>query len=230
MTLERAAVALENTFDPTESLQRRCVVREVMRRAERGLKTVLVVGTGAHRERHDAARAEEMGPLADPLAKAIVLNSGAIEAAALLSRSLAAMGVSVAQLDPRLAAPTTSGHALDARPRHADARWYERTLTKVDVIVVPGGIGLDADRRATSLGEDGAALTAAFLADALALDLVLPRRVAGSSLEQIPGRKARLLARDRGVRVRIIEPHRTEQRLPAAGPLRRLANTRAVPA
>ncbi|MEQ8770572.1 MAG: hypothetical protein RIB60_08695 [Phycisphaerales bacterium] len=230
MTLERAAVALESTFDPAESLQQRCIVREVMRRAERGLKTILVVGASGARERADAARAEEMGPLADPLARAIVLNSGAIEAAALLSRSLAAMGVSVAQLDPRLAAPTTTGHALDARPRHADARWYERTLTKVDVVVVPGGVGLDADRRATNLGEDGAALTASFLADALAIDLVTPRRNAGEALEQIPGRKARLLARDRNVRVRVVEPGRAQRSTAQPGPLRRLADRRAVPA
>lgn len=230
MSLEQATVVLENTFDPAESLQHRCIIREVMRRTERGLKTVLVVGASASRDRSDAARAEEMGPLADPLARAIVVNSGAIEAAALLSRSLAALGVSVAQMDPRVAAPTTTGHALDARPRHADARWYQRTLGKVDVIVVPGGVGLDADRRPTNLGQDGAALSAAFLADTLALDLVVPRLDSGDALQQIPGRKARLLARDRKTRVRVLDANGLQRSAYAAGPMRRLANAFAVPA
>ncbi len=230
MTLERAAVALEPIFNPAESVQHRCVVREVMRRAERGLKSILVVGASPEREAAGAARAEAMGPLADPLAKAIVLNAGAIEAAALLSRSLAAMGVSVAQLDGRVAAPTTTGNALDARPRHADARWYERTLGKVDVIVVPGGVGLDADRRATNLGEDGASLTAAFLADALALDLIVPGTGVSAVAGGVLGRKARLLARDRGVRVRAIETRQVERTCWQPGPMRRLAGGRAVPA
>ena len=132
MTLERAAVALEPTFNPAESVQHRCVVREVMRRAERGLKTILVVGASPEREAAGAARAEAMGPLADPLAKAIVLNAGAIEAAALLSRSLAAMGVSVAQLDARVAAPprraTRSTPARGTRTRAGTSgRWARWT-------------------------------------------------------------------------------------------------------
>ena len=95
---------------------------------------------------------------------------------------------------------------------------------------MPGGVGLDADRRATNLGEDGASLTAAFLADALALDLIVPGTGALASSEGVLGRKAKLLARDRGVRVRAVESRQVERACWQPGPLRRLAGGRAVPA
>ena len=96
------------------------------------------------------------------------------------------------------------------------------------MIVVPGGVGLDADGQATNLGEGGAALTAAFLADALAVDLIVPRIGAGSALDQVPGRKARLLARDRRVHVRVIEPAGAAPAGWRAG--QQVAGSRAVPA
>ncbi|GJM18476.1 MAG: hypothetical protein DHS20C14_06890 [Phycisphaeraceae bacterium] len=202
MNLDQTAVALANSFD-SSGAEAQGVIHEVAMRAACGLKTILVVGPSRHRAAIDARRADEMGPLADPSARAIVLNSGATEAAAWASRALAAAGVAVAQLDPRKAAPVTSGHTLDARPRHVDSRWFERTLGKVDVVVVPGGVGVDEDRRPTTLGETGAALSAVFLADALALELVVEGDGATPALDQVPGRKAKLLARDRGVTVRV---------------------------
>lgn len=199
MTLDRATIILTDAYDAASSAAQIATVEHC---AKMGQKVILVVRPSASREEADLRRADALGPSSDPLARAIVLNAGPIEVASRLSQTLADRGLSVALVDARRAAPVTRGHPLDAQPRHIRGGWFERIFRHADIIVVPGGVGLDDEGRATHLGEGGASLTAVFLADALALPLMLassdPDRPAE---EQLRSRKARLLARDRGVRV-----------------------------
>lgn len=230
MNLDRATIILTDPYDaPSAAAQIAAVERCVLQ----GHKVVLVARVSASRQEADLRKADTLGPSADPLARAIVLNGGAIEAASRISQLLSDRGVSTALLDSRRAAPVTRGHPLDAQPRHIHAHWFERIFRHADVIVVPGGVGVDDEGRATHMGEDGASLTAVFLADALAIPLVLgtgdPDQPAG---EQIRGRKARLLARDRGVRVEVSPPARVPARIGHAdrrGPLRELCDE-SIPA
>ena len=61
-----------------------------------------------------------------------------------------------------------------------------------------------------------------------ALELLVPGDAARPRVDQVPGRKARLLARDRRVAVRLVDP-KPERRL-ASGPLTRLSQSGAIPA
>lgn len=220
MSLERATVVLVGP----ESLGSASLAG-VAARAAAGDRVILVVQPPCDQAEIDARRAEALGPLGDPFARAVVLNAGPTEAAARASSVLADLGISVALADPRRAAPVTSGHPLDARPRHIDARWYERTLGRASVVVVAGGVGIDELRRATNLGAEGAALTAVFLASAMALPLIVADAQPGSGQDSISGRKARLMARDRGVTVR---SGQGQHEWATAGPLGRLTDEAVV--
>lgn len=220
MSLERATVVLAGPESSGSAS-----LAGVAARAAGGERVILVVQTPCDQAEIDARRAEALGPMGDPFARAVVLNAGPMEAAARASSALADLGISVALADPRRAAPVTSGHPLDARPRHVDARWYERTLTRASVVVIAGGVGIDELRRATNLGAEGSALTAVFLASALALPLVVADARPGDGHNSIAGRKARLLARDRGVTVR---SGQAQHAWVAAGPLGQLADEAVV--
>jgi len=230
MNLDRATIMLTDPYDAASAAAQAAVIDRCVRH---GRKVILVVRASAMRQQADLRKADTLGPSSDPLARAIVLNSGPIEAASRVSQALSDRGLATALLDTRRAAPVTRGHPLDAQPRHIRATWFERIFRHADVIVVPGGVGIDDEGRATHMGEDGASLTAVFLADALALPLVLgtgdPDQPAR---EQLRGRKAKLFARDRRVRVELASATPTPARLGAVGArgARRELRDRSIPA
>lgn len=161
-----------------------------------GRRVIVVAGADPSVRRAGVARANRLAPTADANEVAMALVQPELDAAGSLARALRAAGVRAEALGPEAYAPLSRGGPLDAEPRLVDARAYADALGESEVVVLAGGVGRDFDGRVTSLGDEGACLTALFIADRLALPVVvLDPRGSGWSVP----RRAALFARRHGI-------------------------------
>lgn len=168
------SVVLDLTGLETGSLAKAgAAIAQVQMCLMRGRSVIAVVAPDPGRAQRDLADSNRLPATADAGERARVMISGAAEAASAFSEVLAGAGIPAHEAEPALW-PVTRGHALDAEPRHVSADAYSTALTDHAVLVVPGGVGIDGDRRPTSLGANTAPLTALFLGDRLALPVERP--------------------------------------------------------
>lgn len=209
MSLERAVVLDVGGYAAGDADAVVGIVRDALSMHD---KAIVVVSAPLARRVRDAQTSNHLGPSADLHARAMVLSSGAVEAAERLASDLSNAGIVAGEPDPRGVVPVTRGHALDAEPRRVSATRHEKLLNEADVLVVPGGMGVDDLRRPTWLGDGGSRLSAVFIAATFALPLlVTPGREAPPTERTAwdpagAHRKAQLRAIRSGVRVRLIEP------------------------
>lgn len=194
----------------------RAAAQLLYRLVRSGCKVVAVVSAAPAVQAKDRVRADAMGPCADMHTQAMVLGESSVRLAEEVVASLVEAGVGAALWNPTKLGPVTRGNALDAEPRHLSARGVQVGLERASVLVLPGGVGVDEERRPTSLGEQAGVLSALFVADTLALELLLYRAQATSRLDAtraaealltergwLPDRKATLFAAVHGVRARV---------------------------
>ncbi|MEZ6242806.1 MAG: hypothetical protein R3B57_07155 [Phycisphaerales bacterium] len=163
---------------------------------DEGRRVIIIAGASPMVRQAGVARANRMAPTADPYEVALALVEPELEAAAVVARALLEAGVRAESLAPESYAPLSRGGPLDAEPRLVDARAYADVLSECEVVVLPGGVGRNFDGRVTSLGDEGACLSALFIADKLALPVVvLDPRGDGWSVP----RRAALFARRHGI-------------------------------
>ncbi len=108
-----------------------------------------------------------------------LLATGEHASVGLLSIALAAKGVRVTPLTAAELDLRTVGPPLDAHPASVDSALLRSTLEEVDVAVVPGFIGRDADGSMNLLGRGGSDLTALFISHELAAECCLVKDVDG---------------------------------------------------
>jgi homoserine dehydrogenase len=164
------SVVLDLTGLETGSLAKagRAIAQVQMCLAE-GRSVVAVVGSTGARAARDWDASNRLGPTAEPADRARPVVAGVVESAERFAGVLDEIGLSVRVAD-QAHWPVTRGHALDAEPRLLSAAAYSEALRDHDVLVVPGGVGVDEESLAsTSLGADTAPLSALFLGDRLAL-------------------------------------------------------------
>jgi homoserine dehydrogenase len=109
----------------------------------------------------------ERGIEADAAATALLLATGELTTASLLTLALHRAGVGATVLSPCAIDLRTDGRGVDANPVAVDADAIRRALARTPVVVVPGFIGVDDSRQFTLLGRGGSDLTALFLANEL---------------------------------------------------------------
>lgn len=164
----------------------------------RNRSVIVVVSASRERAARDLADANRLGATADPAERARVLASGPLDAAGNFVSVLAEASIHAVEADQALW-PVTRGHPLDAEPRHLSAASYRDSFAGAQVVVVPGGVGVDDEGRPTSLGADTAPLTALFIGDRLALPVERPADGPGGPGDGIGRRKARAYAQRHAV-------------------------------
>ena len=170
--------------------------REVAQQVWDGRRVIAVASPDPRRLAGDRAEGSGRLGLRDEHEAAAVFNGSARANADALRGALLALGVRVAP-DPRERIVVRSrGHALDASPRSVPGRLLSAAFERSEVVVLAGGAAQDENGHETHLGEDGASLTAAFVADAVAV----PRRVLRRTGDAAPlGERAARYLREHGV-------------------------------
>ncbi|MGP1310892.1 MAG: hypothetical protein ACTS27_11910 [Phycisphaerales bacterium] len=196
MSLDHADVLGVPEF-PADAAGVDALVSVIRKRVAMGRCMIVAVGAQASRQAELWRQATPpVGPL-DASDRAGVLARGPQEAAAMLRDALERAGTPAVELDTALAGPSTRGSALFAEPRTVNSRAIAAGLGEAHVVILPAGIGFDDDARITWLGDDGATLTAVFVAERLAI----PVELTGEDVPELPRRPA-LFARQFGVAVR----------------------------
>jgi homoserine dehydrogenase len=144
-------------------------VAEIQRWLERDGRVVAVVSAFDGTTDRLLTQAREYVPQAesDAAATALLLATGELTTASLLTLALHRAGVGATVLSPCAIDLRTDGRGVDANPIAVDADAIRRALARTPVVVVPGFIGVDDDRQFTLLGRGGSDLTALFLAHEL---------------------------------------------------------------
>lgn len=144
-------------------------VAEIGRWLERGGRVVTVVSAFDGTTDRLLSQARGYVPKAeqDAAATALLLATGELTTASLLTLALHRAGVSATVLNPSAIDLRTDGRGVDANPISVDAEVLRRALARTPVVVVPGFVGVDDQRQFTLLGRGGSDLTALFLAHEL---------------------------------------------------------------
>lgn len=150
-------------------------VAQVQMCLTRGRTVIAVVNASRTRAARDLAEANRLGATAEPVDRAGIITAGATDAAGIFTAVLNEAAISAVEAD-RALLPVARGHALDAEPRHVSGRAYRQALGKAEVLVVPGGVGIDEEGRPASFGANTATLTALFLGDRLGLPVERPEQ------------------------------------------------------
>jgi homoserine dehydrogenase len=103
----------------------------------------------------------------DAAATSLLLATGELTTASLLTLALHRAGVGATVLNPAAIDLRTDGRGVDANPVSVEADAIRRALARYPVVVVPGFIGVDDAKQFTLLGRGGSDLTALFLAHEL---------------------------------------------------------------
>ncbi len=167
-------------------------------------RVVVVAGASCRQRRAGIARANRMSPTTDAHDVALAMVQPDLDAAEAVGEALRAAGLRVEVSSGEGHAPLSRGGPLDAEPRLVDARAYADAFELgSEVLVVPASVGRDFDGRVTSLGDEGSTLTAAFVAQRLALPLTVLRDM--DAEWRVP-RRAALFARRHGLRFDVVSP------------------------
>lgn len=160
-----ALTDLDRAIDQTPHTQ------TVLRCVQAG-RQVIVVGGATMRDEHQALAQSNTLPLhAEQSVHAWVRTEPSRAVAGLLAEALRAQGLRTRVADAGAIGPNVTGPTLDATPRSINARAVFEALCEVDVLIVAGGSGRGDDGRPAIVGDGSALLTAAFIAERLALEL-----------------------------------------------------------
>ncbi len=154
-------------------------VHEIYRHVREGFAVVAVV-SALHGETDAlAARARAFAAEPDPHAFAALLATGELTAAALLALAARRAGLACEAASPERVGLRVAGGPLDAAPADLDAATLRALLRRLQAVVVPGFVGLDADGRTALLGRGGSDYTALFVAQRLGARCRLLKDVRG---------------------------------------------------
>lgn len=139
-------------------------VREIVRWRQRGHRVVAVVSAFEGTTDALLARARAVSPDADADATAMLLATGELTTASLLTLALTQASVPSWVLGPHAIGLRTRGLAADAEPASINTAAIRDALHDRGVVVVPGFVGVGERGNFTLLGRGGSDLTALFIA------------------------------------------------------------------
>jgi len=204
MSLENAIViGLTLSDTPEATLQG---VEQVRALQTQGHRVIVIACAGEARRTAGVNKANRLPASADAFEIARTMLEPDLRAGEALAQALLDSGIDAALLAPEERAPLTRGGALDAEPRVLDASAFSAALGESPVVILAGGVGRDFDGQLTSLGADGGALSAVFVADRLALPLRIQLEAGESALP----RKAALFARKHSQGAALVSPNGLE--------------------
>lgn len=198
MSLDNAIVLGLTLGDDASA--REIAVEQVRTQMSLGHRVIVVVSASPANRLAGVQRSNRLPASADAFEIARAMIEPELRAGALLTDQLVASGVDASELEPEVYAPLTRGGALDAEPRVVDASALSAALRESPVIVLAGGVGRDFDGRLTSLGADGGSLSSVFVAERLALPVLVQVEPGERTLP----RKAALFARRRDQSPRLV--------------------------
>lgn len=155
------------------------VAEEVLRFVSAGKRVVAVVSALEGTTDALLARARAIAPEPDEDALAMLLATGELASASLLTLALSARGVRPWVLGPHALGLRTKGRGSDTDPASIDASTLTRALDSAGVAVVPGFVGVGPSAQYALLGRGGSDLTALFIAAQLSAACRLIKDVAG---------------------------------------------------
>ncbi|MCL4220487.1 MAG: hypothetical protein KJZ65_03865 [Phycisphaerales bacterium] len=195
----------------------------VLRCVQAGRSVIVVVGATMRDEQKALTQANTLPLHTEQSVHAWVRTEPARAAAGTLAEALRGQGLRVRVADAGEIGPNVSGPTLDSTPRSISARAVFEALREVSVLIVAGGSGRGEDGRPAIVGDGSALLTAAFIAERLALELwvVAPEpatapggaalTASGFGTSRLPSferprieRRAALFAQRHGVRFRFV--------------------------
>jgi homoserine dehydrogenase len=142
-------------------------VHEIYRHLREGKRVVAVVSALAGTTDDLLRSARMAAPTPDPARLASLLATGERAAVELVALALARAGLPVHALAPEHFGPWVVGPTLEADPIAIDTEALQRCLGERPILVLPGFVGIDGERRIAVLGRGGSDLSALFVADAL---------------------------------------------------------------
>lgn len=140
------------------------VAEEVLRFVSQGRRVVAVVSALEGTTDALLGRARALAPEPDEDALAMLLATGELASASLLTLALSARGVRPWVLGPHALGLRTKGRGSDTDPASIDAGTLARALDTSGVAVVPGFVGVGPSAQYALLGRGGSDLTALFIA------------------------------------------------------------------
>lgn len=154
-------------------------VHECYRWSRRGHRVLAVVSAIGDATDRLVASASAYGHAPSPSASAALIATGELTSAAHCWLGCDRAGIDAIALDPRDIGLCVRGHAADAVPVSVDRPALERALDRHAVVIVPGFVGIDDDRRLALLGRGGSDLSAVLIAHALGARCRLVKDVPG---------------------------------------------------
>ncbi len=148
----------------------RKVALRLQRAVDEGAKLVVTVSAMGHTTDRLVATARELSPRPDRRALDLLMATGEQASAALVTLALHALGVRARAFTGAQAGFATDATFGTARILRVDPHRILHALEDVDVAVVAGFQGVDADGEVTTLGRGGSDTTAVALAAALGAD------------------------------------------------------------
>ena len=155
------------------------VVDSIYASIREGYRVIAVVSAMGDTTDTLLAEATAFGDGLDDTALAMLLSTGELRSAALLTLALARAGLAAGVMDAGAVELRTTGALLDAAPQSVSRSVIQDYFESQSVLVVPGFLGRGESDQTTLLGRGGSDLTALFLAAELDADCVLFKDVDG---------------------------------------------------
>ncbi|KAA0216690.1 MAG: hypothetical protein DYG94_08740 [Leptolyngbya sp. PLA3] len=146
-------------------------MQSVLRCVQAGRQAIVVVGATVRDEQKALAQSNMLPLHTEQSVHAWVRTEPSRAAAGALADALGATGLRARVADAGEIGPAVTGPTLDATPRSINARAVFEAFRDADVLIVAGGSGRSEDGRPAIVGDGSALLTAAFIAERLALEL-----------------------------------------------------------
>lgn len=153
---------------------------EIYRRLRDGYRVIAVVSAIGDETSELLKAGQDLCEVPDSRILPKLLRIGEFRSSALMSLTLAQLGVNSHAVDPHEIDLLAEGDPLDSDLSRVDLSRLNQLLAKYEVLVVPGFVANNASGHVVALGRGGTDLTAVFLANAMSADrLILFKDVDG---------------------------------------------------
>lgn len=150
---------------------RHCAIEKIKQALKAGYKTVVVVSAmGRKEEPYSTNTLMGFTDYLQPDAKDRLLAQGEILSSLVFENQCRQEGLNAHAFTASEAGILTDDHYGSAKVLKVSLMWYKHYLNEMDVLIVPGFIGLSLSGHLTTLGKGGSDKTAILLSDALSAD------------------------------------------------------------
>ncbi len=147
---------------------RKCVINKIKKTLELGYKVVAIISAmGRKDEPYSTNTLRSFSAYLDGRQKDRLLAQGEILSSLVFENECRKYDILAHACTPSEIGIITDDHYQSAKVIHINPMWLNHHLKEVDVLIVPGFIGLSLSGHLTTLGKGGSDKTAILIADAL---------------------------------------------------------------